>query len=428
MTRLVDRNRHFRLALSVVASVGGQFVSLIAPLILMPAMLRYLGVEAFGIWAASIAITGVTAFLDIGIGSGLLSRLANACGLKDYIAARRYIASAYAVLACISIVCLSALLLATLAGIGLYFEAPTTWPIVAAVLASFFISMPAVLIYRILQATLRIPLQSILQSLGAFGSVATCLAAMHFNAAPWVVVTAYSITPVAVMILASFWLFSWDPRIRPQIVDFSGKEMRNLMGFGSSFFFLSILTAIGTNADILIISHVAGPEAVANFVPPMRLGSVLVLLIGQLFMPLWSFNAEAMARGDVAWVRRTTLMMSIGGATLVLLCGGAMVALSDHIMMLWMHRTFENQDMVLIAMTAASAVIAFTSPFSMVLNAKGFAREQISPWLAFVLISIAIKLLVVTKDGTWMAPAVTFGCYLAIVMPAMVYRARKSIA
>jgi len=417
-----------RLAASMLSSVAAQFISLLAPLIVMPALLNYLGDEAFGVWAAAVAITGVMAFMDLGIGNGLLSRIADAAGRHDDAAVRRYVACGYMVLGSIAFAGLGVLLIASLTGIGEHVVSAKMWPIVVAVLSMFLIGIPALIIYRVLQSLLRIPLQSVLQVAGAAASVIACLTAIHFSAPAWVIVLVYGGSPVLVMLLAGLWFFASNREIRPRFEDISIKSARNLAGVGSYFFVLSILTAIGTNADILIISHLAGPAEVAGFVPPMKLGSVMLAIIPPLFMPLWSFHAQALARGDVEWVRRTTVFMSMAGVLVVTACGLLITAFSETIMTLWMHRTFEHQDAVLLAMTAASAVMAFTSPYNMVLNSQGRAREQILPWLIFVVATIALKVLLISGDTTWLAPAITSICYLVLVTPMMIFRARQVMA
>src|SRR5690606_11298985 len=88
---------------SVIGSVGGRIAVLIAPFFVMPAMLGYLGEHNFGIWMTAIAITGFIQFADLGIGSGLLTRLSAAHSRSDTVAFRSYVASSFAVLGAVAL-------------------------------------------------------------------------------------------------------------------------------------------------------------------------------------------------------------------------------------------------------------------------------------------------------------------------------------
>ena len=69
--------------------------------------------------------------------------------------------------------------------------------------------------------------------------------------------------------------------------------------------------ALAMNADYLVIAHVLGPESVTTFSVPARLFAQLGLLVSLVNLPLWPANGEALARGDVAWVRRITARMTL---------------------------------------------------------------------------------------------------------------------
>ncbi len=423
----METRREKRLLHSIVFGLGGQFISLIAPIIVMPAMLHYMGDARFGAWVTGLSIASLAVFLDFGIGNVLLTRISAASGRGDIVSARRDIASAYAVLLSVSLIGISVVCLFALSPLGALVVSPELLSVIFPVLVIFFIGMPGGIVYRILYAQQKIPRVSALQSLGAFSAVAACLTAISLSAPFWLVVTVHSGTSVSVMYLSTIWFFRRNPQLRPRLSDFPDVEARRMLGFGSQFFLLSILTSIGMNSDILIISQVAGTAEVANFTLPMRIGSVLGLLVVNLFMPLWSFNGEALARGDVAWVRRNTLLMSFGGCALVLASGLTLIALSDYIMALWVGRQFEHQRLVLGAMTATSSLIALTAPYNMILNAKGMARAQILPWLVFVVLSIAAKFAFVGEGRAWMAPALTFVFYGLIVMPSMILAALRAL-
>ncbi|GAB3957783.1 hypothetical protein GCM10027614_73920 [Micromonospora vulcania] len=58
--------------------------------------LSYLGTDLYGLWAAVLAVTGMVAFADLGVGLGLMTRLAPCRVDGDSATARRYVSSAYA--------------------------------------------------------------------------------------------------------------------------------------------------------------------------------------------------------------------------------------------------------------------------------------------------------------------------------------------
>jgi hypothetical protein len=166
---------------------------------------------------------------------------------------------------------------------------------------------------------------------------------------------------------------------------------------------------------------------VANFVPPMRLGAVLGLIVLQLFMPLWTFNGAALARGDTRWVVRTAAFMSVAGSSTVLVLGVLLTIASTEIMSAWMDRVFPDQYLILAGMTAYSTIVAFTSPYNMVLNAQGLARVQVAPWLAFVGLSFLIKCFVASSGAVWIIPAVSCACYGFALTPRISYVAKRSL-
>jgi O-antigen/teichoic acid export membrane protein len=420
---LLDPHRR-RLLVSMASGVLGQLASLVAPILLLPAMLRYLGEVDFGIWSSAIALAGLAAILDFGVGNAILTRVAKARALGNLAVVGSYLTSAYVILAIVG----GAGLMLLLLGIRSVFATASAWPIFAIVMAAFFLSLPLSIIYRTLYAYQRIPLHSALQVCGALLSVTLALVAIHAAAPVWVVVLAYSFSPVGVMLAATLWFFIREPSVVIGRSNYRRRTTSGLLESGSKFFLLSVLTAFGTNADIILISLFAGPEAVANFVPPMRIGSVLAILVVNLFMPLWSFNGAAFARGEYDWVRKNTILMSIGGCALVALTGGVMLAVSHELMTLWMGRVFDSQDVVLLGMVALAAVTALTSPFNMVLNARGFAAAQIKPWLIFVGLSLAIKPITIYAGYVALIPLQTAILYTVCVSPAMISKGLRILS
>ena len=417
---------------SVIFGLGSRFVGLIAPMIVLPIMLRFLGSADFGVWATSISITSMGAFLDFGIGNGLLTRLSDSTAKKDFASSRRLIAGSYVILIAVAVIGVVAVSFITLCvnpfgSVSHSENGADSKGIVQAVMFIFFLGIPATVIYRILYAQRRIPLCSFLQVLGSAAAVAACLIGIHVGAEHRLVIILYGLMPILVMFLSTVWFFVTNPHIVPRFYDFKHSEAKSLIGLGSQFFILSILTAVGLNADMLIISHNAGSSAVAEFALPFRLGSVLGIVVLNLFMPLWAFNSEAFANGDVAWVRRSSIYFSFVGGLMVFIGGAVLTMLSPWIMNLWVGRQFSQQSDILWAMTISSAVISVTAPFNMVLNSKGLVMKQILAWTFFCVLTIPAKLIFVSKVTLWVAPAITAVGYTFFVTPIVIIFALRQL-
>ena len=69
------RRRRSRVLVGGLAtSVLSRGVAVLVPLAIVPVSLHYLGASGYGAWAASLAVTSMLLFADLGIGTGLMTR------------------------------------------------------------------------------------------------------------------------------------------------------------------------------------------------------------------------------------------------------------------------------------------------------------------------------------------------------------------
>jgi O-antigen/teichoic acid export membrane protein len=420
-----SKHRSRTLIRGISAGALGRALGLAAPFITMPWLVDYLGPRGFGFWITATSLTTMSAFLDFGLGNALLTRLASALGRDALTEAQAAISSAYVALGSVALAALTIGGVLALTGgpilsmIGMT-PLPGEMAIIASTLFGFLLGIPASIIHRVYYAKQQVTTSSVWQVLGAGLSVLLTFVCIYLQVKPWVLTLAYAVAPVVSMIAASFWFYAHNPALRPRLMLASLPAIRDLLALGLRFLSLAVLTSFLLNLDSIVIAWNIGPEAVTNFAVPAKLGSVLMLVVTTLFLPLWAANGEAMARGDHEWVRKNTRRMSLYGGLLVAILGAGLVLCGDWLIWLWMGRGFDQQAEVLAAVSAFAAIMAFTSPYNMQLNAQGRVTLQIAAWTAFGMIAVPAKYLLVSETALWWAPLSSAMAYAVTILPVMV--------
>ena len=414
-------NRSRRLLFGIIGGALGRSVSLLAPFLIMPAMLRYLGDAHFGIWMTAVSITSMAQFSDLGIGNGLLTRLSAFLGRDDIVSARTDVSSAYAILALLALflmVVTSALLfVSSIFSFVPALTAPGTIAIIAVVFGTFFASIPASVIQRIMYARQQVMLSNLWQIVGALFAVICCWTAIALKLAPWVAVLGYGLPAIFSLIVSALLYFIKHPELRPRLAKVSKESGRALLALGLRFLALGILTSVALNADNLIIAINAGAHSVTQYSVPAKIGSLLGLVITTLFLPLWPANGEALARGDLHWVRANTRRMVWIGVGVVATTAMALALAGNWIIHLWMGRSFENQQEILGFLGALSIAMAIASPYQMVLNSLELIRPQIFAAGTYLAISVTIKFIFVTPATLWIMPLISLSVYMLTILP-----------
>lgn len=412
----------------VAGGFAGRIVTLIAPFLVMPALLADFGERGFGIWAMAVSLTTMAAFLDFGMGNAVLTDLSRALATNAFREARAVIMTGYLVLLTIA----GALVGLLLVGFALF--APVVLPsfgeqdlaILKAILLAFFLSIPISLVQRLLFAQQKIMQANAWMIVGSALSISMCLLSIHRGLSPGWVTLLYAIGTPTILLLATLAFFLRNPHLRPSLKDYDPVIARGTFRSGFAFFVLSILTSVGLNIDQVLISAMFGADQVVNYAVPYRLASVLMIVTSILYIPLWPANAEAIARNDWIWVRRYNLRMGLVGSALVVAFGLCLYLLSDTIIMLWMAREFHGQSEVLAATALLAVFMSFASPFCMILNALGMASIQSAAWLAFIVFSVAAKLRIDSPESLFWFPATSAAVFACTVVPVVVLCTLKS--
>lgn len=416
-----------RLVSGIATTALSRSIGLLAPLILIPVHVRYLGGDIYGLWMAVIGLTGMAAFADLGLGNGLMTRLSSCYATADADRARRYISSAYATLGSLALAACSMLLFTAdlIPWSSIFNTAGSATPSDARVIAvvcltAFICNIPLSLINRVQYAYQQVGTSNMWQAAGSAAALPLALTAVHAGARADVVVAATMAGPILGNVCNSGWFYCRKmPELAPRLRHVDAGALKHLFQLSGLFLTLTIIMSMANNADTLIIAYVLDLQSVTAYAVPAKLCSVVGMLVSLLNLPLWPANADALTRGHLDWVRRTTRRMTLISALAVLAPSAVLVLGGPVILSPSATGIAVEPDRWLFAgLVAWWMLLAAASPRFMVQNAAGVIRPQLVGWLLYLLLSLPAKWFAATRVGIAAVPFAGVAVYLVTVLPA----------
>jgi len=423
-------------ALSTVTSVAAKAISVSTSLLVIPLVLAHLGSERFGLWMTIASLPAFLVFMDFGIGNGVLNSVATANGRSDREAIRRTLANGVALLSLVSVAAAIAfaalwpwldwgVLLGMKAAPSMAAEARMS---VLALGLVFFFSIPAAIAQRAflgLQKGFVGGLWQIVASLLSFAGVLLVL--QVGGAVPGMVLAMFGI-PALVAIASALHLVSRSPDLIPRRGDVDQAAMKGMAATGSAFFFMQAGIAIAFASDQLVISHQLGLEKVGQFSIYQKLFSPLSLMLGFVLMPLWAAYADALARGDVKWIRRV-----LGKSVLVAGIGGLALAVptalfSGVLITFWLGQAIAPDLALALCLAVWLVFESIGRCISIFLNGVGVLRQQLVITAAFVPLCIALKIWLAARLGLYGVPLAVCIAYALTHVPGYTWILRDWFA
>lgn len=417
---------------SLITALITRGVAGITPLVLIPLTLTYLGQPIFGLWMTVLSVTSMALWSDLGLGSGLLTQLTRSLSLGERQRAREQVTSAY-----VTLIGLAGILLAVLLGS----QAVLDWPallnaqdlgardaargVALVCLSAFALNIPASLVQKVQYANQQATVSNVWQAIGSLASLLAAGVAVASEQPAVVVIGAVAFAGPAIAIVNSIVFFLRARDLSPTWRAFHPATARNLLRLGAQFFGISLLSSLALNADNLIISHTLGLRAVADYSVAFRALSALGLVITFASLPFWSSAGDALARGDMPWVRRTTRLMSVGSASVVTLLGCTIVMMRETVFG-WLSPGYVPTVGLLAGLVLWWALVAFAGPLFSVQNAGSVLRPQTLGWACFLACSIPLKIGAALHFGIATLPFVSAGLYVLVILPFAVAGYRKT--
>ena len=383
-------------------------MSIIVGFLMVRVVLDYLDQTKYGIWLTLSSFLTWFTFFEIGLGSGLQNKLAEALAIKDYKLGKIYVSTTYAILTLvISIV-------AIIFFIGNFFIdwsiilntdkhlAPELSNLALIVFGFFFLRFVIKLIDIILRADQR---PALANSFGPLGNLMALIVIYGLTKLTegsliylgWVL----SVAPVLVLLIATLYFYTKEYNyLTPSLKYVDFKYAKNLLNLGVKFFIIQIVGLVIYQSSNIIIAQYFGPSEVTVYNIAYKYFSIIIMGFTIIVTPFWAAYTEAWIKNDIIWIKNTVkkllniwIVMTLGGII--------MLIFSDKFYHLWIGDKVIIPFNLSIALLIYFVTFTFGGVFTMFINGVGKVKLQMISSVigAIVFLIAAISIIEFTDFG-----------------------------
>ena len=409
--RSMERARN--IALTAMSAMLAKVIAMITPLVTVRLTLSYMGEEIYGLWSAVSSFFALFAFADLGLGSGMQTELSRASALDDDGICKRLISTTYAILIGVATVLTAVFLIAfpfvdwsTVMNAQTERSMALAGGVVMAIVIPKLLNVPLALIQRTQVAMQEGYRNHLWQCSGNLLSLAFVILVTMLDLGVLTMVWASSMITVVVALVNMITYFGFRRRgLAPSLKCFDRTMGKKLLSTGIAFFVLSIFTSLSLSIDNFIVAQVTSLSDVTPYSILHKIAVLISVVSAMLSTPMWAANGEALRRGEVEWVRKSTkkiMIISFALSTaaslgIFLLLKPALYILTDGVV--------APDYLLLLPMCLMQIAVSVTNPYFMILNAGRIVKFQIVTYVIYAAVSLPLKFVLGARFGaaalTW---------------------------
>lgn len=417
----------------VATGIGNKLLAVLVSFVSVPLTIGYLGTERFGAWVvigSALAWLGLT---DFGLGHGLTNAVTTAASQERPDLVRMHLSNFLFVMVLVVLGMTPVLFgigtridLANLFGVHTPLAVRELNQAVAIALVFFLLRMPLSFSGRIYNAYQEGRIANYWAAAGNVANLLCLIAVTRTSGGLPMLVLATSGAGLVIELANSIWLFTRHrPTLRPGYRYIDRTQIHAISHVGIQFFVITAMALVTFQTDTLIVAHFLGAKAVPSYSVPYALFNYATLPQAMLFPYLWAAYNEAIARGDIGWVRRTFgLSVTVGvGSTAVVAC--VMFLLSRPFILWWAGPPAVPTFSLAATMAVWVVINAFTNPIACLLAAASHLRLQIIYTALATVANLALSVYLVGRLGATGVIGATVLAYLVFVCVPIYVDARR---
>jgi O-antigen/teichoic acid export membrane protein len=353
-----------------------------------------------------ISIIGAMSFADLGIGNGLVNAISEAYGKDDQDLAKKHVSSALALMVAIAVVLslIGAVAYPFLPWLRLFnvrsnAAAHEGAQAFLVLYASFVVNIPLGVVTRTQSGIQKGYIAQVVNALGGIASLCLILMVIHLRGSlAWLVFASVG-TSIFATLINGWILFREHPWLLPSFLAVRSNSAKKIFKLGLMFFVLQFSFTLGFTSDNIVIAQVLGAASVAAYSVPQKLFVSVAGVVNMAIGPFWPAYGEAIARGDVQWVRRVfwgslwfVLFISVTLCTLLGFAG-------PWIFRVAIGRSFHAPVPLMIALSIWGVLGSLAGLGSILLNGAGVLRQQVLLAIVTGVSNLALSILLTKSFG-----------------------------
>ncbi len=419
------RNRLVAIVQGVASGIANRLVSVVIGLVSVPLTIGYLGAERYGVWALVASTIAWLRLADIGVGNGLNNAVASAFGEDRPDLVRAHVSTAFGLLASFAAILGVVAAIAwpwidwnSLFNVKTEIAKAELGPAMAAAIGIFLVGFPLSVVSRTYVATQSAKLANYWGTAGTVGSlVALIIVTRTEGGLVWLVI-AVSGVGVAVDAISGLYLFlRHKPMFAPRWSSMRRSSVSVIVNVGVQFFLIQIMALVVFETGNFVVAHFLGADQVPAYNLTYKLFGYTSLIQSILFNYIWVAYTEAIARGDIEWVRksfRLNVLFSLGSTAAVAL---PLIFIARPFIHVWAGDAAVPTPELVRWMAAWTMINAFSSPYACLLAAAGRLRYQLvySAFSTVTIIGLSLYLVRIWgSTGVIAAPVIAYLIFICI--------------
>lgn len=420
----LSTSRYGRIVQAVGSATAARLLTSAVSLLSLPLAVRYLGAERYGVWVTITTTVVWVNLLDLGIANTLTNHISRAYALDDKASATRYFTNALVLTA--GIVGIAGLAFAIafpqidwvrFLNVDTRVSSTELKQTIAAAVALMLLGLPCSLAGKILAGYQELHRYSCALAAGAAASLVGLGLGITLRVSmPVLFVMSVGCLPLANLATLGA-VVSWHkPWLRPRASLVQVSAIKELLDKGSSFFLIQVAAVVVFSSDNVVVSHYLGASEVTPYSVTWRLVGLAAVLQSLIFPALWPAYAEAHAKGDYNWIRKTFASTMKATVALNFFCVIGLVLFGRALIRIWAGPAAVPSRQLLLAMGIWAVVNGFMSVESCLLAALNRVRQQAVLSIVAAALNVGLSLILVRHIGSLGVIGGTILSYLMVLV------------